>query len=462
LEVKQSLDELAGVSGEGSRRRKERIIEGLLARASPVEAKFIVRMILGEMRTGFQEGLLIEAVSKAFNVSGDLVRRATMISGDVGVVAEAAFDGGEAEVGSLQLRPFRVVKPMLAAVAAGVEEALAEHGGTSTFEYKLDGARVQIHVSEGVVRIWSRRLTEVTESLPDVVQLIKTNLKVHSAILEGEVVAIGQDGRPLPFQHLMRRFRRKHDVDRIIQRVPTELYLFDLLYVDGESLIDKPYSERRRRLSELTDGLHLVENVVTSDANVAQRLLGEAIGLGHEGLVAKAFGGSYTPGTRGKKWLKIKQVMEPLDLVITVAEYGYGRRHEWLSDYTLSAREEETGKFMPIGKTFKGLTDEEIKEMTNRLKSLMITKRGRKIILKPEVVVEVAFNEIQESPKYESGMALRFARITRLRPDKSPDEADTIARVRSLYKDQFTHKGSMYREGEQRKVNVQDAREESD
>jgi DNA ligase-1 len=259
----------------------------------------------------------------------------------------------------------------------------------------------------------------------------------------------------------MRRFRRKHDVDRIIQKVPTELYLFDLLYIDGESLIDKPYSERRRRLSELKDGLHLVEGEVTSDANVAKRLLSEAIGLGHEGLVAKAFGGSYTPGTRGKKWLKIKQVMEPLDLVITVAEYGYGRRHEWLSDYTLSAREEETGKFMPIGKTFKGLTDEEIKEMTDRLKSLTITRRGRKIILKPEVVVEVAFNEIQESPKYESGMALRFARITRLRPDKSPDEADTVARVRSLYKDQFARKGSLYREDEQRKVNVQDAREES-
>jgi DNA ligase-1 len=446
LEVKRQLDELAEVSGEGSRKRKERITEGLLARASPLEAKFIVRMILGEMRTGFQEGLLIEAVSKAFDIPGDLVRRATMIAGDIGVVAVAARKGGESAVRSLKLMPFHVIKPMLAAVAPGVEEALLEHGGTSAFEYKLDGARVQIHISDGGVRIWSRRLTEVTDSLPDVVRLVKTHLGVHSAILEGEVVAIGRGGRPLPFQHLMRRFQRRHDIDELTQRVPTELYVFDLLYIDGESLIDKPYSERRKRLSEYAQSLHLVENVVTSDAKTANKLLNEAINLGHEGLVAKSLDGTYTPGTRGKKWLKIKQIMEPLDLVITEAEYGYGRRHEWLSDYTLSAREEKSGKYMPIGKTFKGLTDKEIKEMTTRLKPLMITKRGRKIILKPEVVVEVAFNEIQESPKYESGMALRFARITRLRPDKSPDEADTLTRVRSLYEDQFSHKASILRD----------------
>lgn len=455
LEVKRQLDDLAQVSGEGSRKKKERIVEGLLARASPTEAKFIIRMILGEMRTGFQEGLLIEAVSKAFNIPSDLVRRATMITGEVGFVAVAALDGGEVAVNSLHVEPLRVIKPMLAAVSPSVEEALAEHGGTSAFEYKLDGARVQIHVLDGTVRIWSRRLTDVTASLPDVVQLIRTNLGIHSAILEGEVVAIGRDSRPLPFQHLMRRFRRKREIDVNIKRVPTELYLFDLMYIDGESLIDKSYRERRSRLSELTDNkLRLVENLVTSDVDEAKKLLSDALKLGHEGLVAKALDGSYTPGTRGKKWLKIKQVMEPLDLVITEAEYGYGRRHEWLSDYTLSARDEKTGKFMPLGKTFKGLTDQEIREMTNRLKPLLITKRGRKLILKPEVVVEVAFNEIQESPKYESGMALRFARITRLRLDKSPNEADTITRVRSLYKDQFMHKASLGGEEQKHNLNV--------
>lgn len=443
LEVKRQLDELAVVFGDGSRKRKERIIEGLFARTSPVEAKFIVRMILGEMRTGFQEGLLVEALSKAFNISSDLVRRAAMIAGDLGVVAEAAYDGGEQAVSSLHLEPFHVIKPMLAASVSGVKEALFELGGTSAFEYKLDGARVQIHVSESDVRIWSRRLTEVTESLPDIVQLIKTKLDVHSAILEGEVVAVGHDGRPLPFQHLMRRFRRRHDVDKQIQKIPTELYLFDLLYMDGESLIDKSYTERRRALSELTDGVHLVTNIVTSEIGAAEKLLEEAIELGHEGLVAKNLEGTYTPGIRGKKWLKIKQVMEPLDLVITEAEYGYGKRHEWLSDYTLSARNEETGKFMPLGKTFKGLTDQEIKDMTSRLKSLTIAKRGRRVIVKPDIVVETIFNEIQESPKYESGMALRFARITRIRLDKSADEADTITRVRDLYGKQFKYKASM-------------------
>ncbi len=443
LEVKRQLDELAKVFGNGARKRKERIIEGLLARSSPVEAKFIIRMILGEMRTGFQEGLLVEALSKAFNVSSDLVRRAAMITGDLGVVAEATYDGGEQAVSSLHVEPFHVIKPMLAANASGVKEALSEFGGTSAFEYKLDGARVQIHISKGDVRIWSRRLTEVTESLPDVSQQIKTRLDVGSAILEGEVVAVSHDGRPLPFQHLMRRFRRRHDVDKQIQKIPTELYLFDLLYLDGESLIDKPYTERRTILSNLTDGIHLVRNIVTSDVSAAEKLLEEAVQLGHEGLVAKNLKGTYTPGIRGKKWLKIKQVMESLDLVITEAEYGYGKRHEWLSDYTLSARDEETGKFMPLGKTFKGLTDQEIKDMTSRLQSLTIAKRGRRVIVKPDIVVETVFNEIQESPKYESGMALRFARITRIRLDKSADEADTIARVRGLYEKQFKYKASM-------------------
>lgn len=244
LEVKQQLDELAKVTGEGSRRRKERIVEGLLAKASPVEAKFIVRMVLGEMRTGFQEGLLAEAVSKAFGVSSDLVRRATMVTGDMGVVTEAAMTGGERAVTGLKLEPFRVVKPMLAAVSSGVEEALEEHDGTSAFEYKLDGARLQIHFLNGEVKIWSRRLTEVTESLPEIVKLVQTKVKAKSVILEGEVVAVGQDGKPLPFQHLMRRFRRRHEVNRLIQEVPTRLYLFDVLYVDGESLVDKSYSER--------------------------------------------------------------------------------------------------------------------------------------------------------------------------------------------------------------------------
>jgi DNA ligase-1 len=443
MEVRRQLDELAIVVGEGSRKRKERVIEGLFARTSPLEAKFIIRMILGEMRTGFQEGLLAEAVAKAFSVPSDLVRRASMIAGELGLVVEAAYDGGEKAVSSLHVEPFHVVKPMLAANASSIAEALSEHGGISSFEHKLDGARVQIHVIDGEVRIWSRRLTEVTESLPDVVRLVKTRLKAGTAILEGEVVAIGQGGRPLPFQHLMRRFRRRHDVDRQIGKIPTELYLFDLLYMNGESMIDKPYTERRRILSELTDGIHIVKNLVTRDENSAEKLLNEAIQLGHEGLVAKNLAGAYTPGIRGKRWLKIKRIMEPLDLVITEAEYGYGKRHEWLSDYTLAAYDEETGRFMPLGKTFKGLTDQEIREMTARLKSLMIAKRGRKIILKPEVVVEVAFNEIQESPKYESGMALRFARITRLRPDKSPNEVDTITRVRSLYEAQFVHKASL-------------------
>jgi len=440
LEVRRSLEAIAETTGYGSRERKERLLETLLGEATPLEAKYIVKILIGEMRTGFHEGLMELAVSKAFNVSHDLVRMASMLTGDIGEVASIAKIQGREGISKLQFQVFRPIKPMLAQTAEDVNEALKENEGETAFEYKLDGARVQIHKSKDTVRIYSRRLTDVTESFPEIVQLIRKKVKVGEAILEGEIIAVGEDGSPLPFQHLMRRFRRVHDIENMVEKIPVELYLFDLVYLDGQSLIADSYVERRKKLGEIVGNIPLTKQIITSNPHEAARFLKEAINKGHEGLVAKKLDSPYTPGIRGKRWFKIKESLEPLDLVIVAAEYGYGRRHDWLSDYYLAARDLESGEFLVIGKTFKGLTDEEIIYMTKRLKESTIKEEPRRVVVTPKIVVEVAYNEIQKSPKYKCGMALRFARITRIRDDKSPEEADTIQRVREIYEKQFEKK----------------------
>ena len=440
LEVRRSMEAIAETSGYGSRERKERLLEALLGEATPLEAKYIVKVLIGEMRTGFHEGLMELAVSKAFSVPHDLVRRAGMLTGDIGEVAALAKAQGREGISKLQFQVFRPIKPMLAQTADVVDEVIKEHGGETAFEHKLDGARVQIHKSKDTVRIYSRRLTDVTKSFPEIVRLARDEVKAGEAILEGEIIAVGKDGNPLPFQHLMRRFRRVHDIEEMVEKIPVELYLFDLVYLDGQSLIADPYVERRKRLGEIAGSIPLTTQIITCNPREAERFLKEAIDKGHEGLVAKKLDGPYTPGIRGKRWFKIKESLEPLDLVIVAAEYGYGRRHNWLSDYYLAARDIESGEFLVVGKTFKGLTDEEIIEMTMRLKELTIKEEPRSVVVIPQIVVEVAYNEIQKSPKYKCGMALRFARITRIRDDKSPEEADTIQRVRKIYEKQFEKK----------------------
>jgi DNA ligase-1 len=364
-----------------------------------------------------------------------------MTLGDIGEVAAKAKSEGEEGLLKIGFKVFRPVKLMLAQMADDVGEALKEHGGKTTFEYKLDGARVQIHKLGSEVRVFSRRLTDVTESLPDVVELAKQNIKAEEAILEGEVIAVDALGYAIPFQHLMRRFKRVHAIEDMIEKIPVKLYLFDILYLNGESLISVAYMQRRRLLAEISGEIPLTKQIATDKIEEAESFLKEAVDQGHEGLMAKRLESPYTPGIRGKHWLKIKPVLEPLDLVIVAAEYGYGRRHEWLSDYYLAARDAETGEFLTVGKTFKGLNDAEIIEMTKRLKELAINEEPRRVVVIPKIVVEVAYNEIQKSPKYKCGMALRFARITRIREDKRPEEADTIQRVREIYEKQFLKKG---------------------
>jgi DNA ligase-1 len=440
-EVRRALEAIAQTSGMGSRTKKERLMTALLSQATPVEAKYLVKIFTGEMRTGLQEGLMEQAVAKAFHVPVQRVQHASMVLGDIGEVAATLKTEGVEGLEKAGFNVFRPVKLMLAQTAQTVNEALMEQGGKTAFEYKYDGARVQIHKQNSAIQVFSRRLTNVTESLPEIVETVKSNIKARSAIVEGEVVALDSAGYPIAFQHLMRRFKRVRDVTGMAQRIPLTLYLFDILYVNGESLIALPCTQRRQILAQNAGEISLSKQLVTDKVEEAESFLKEAIAAGHEGLMAKKLDSRYTPGSRGKKWLKIKTILEPLDLVITAAEYGYGRRKGWLSDYYLAARDPETGRFLDVGKTFKGLTDAEIIEMTRQLKESVIAEEGHRVIVIPKIVVEVAYNEIQRSPKYRSRMALRFARISRIRDDKTPEEADTIGKVREIYEKQSKSKG---------------------
>jgi DNA ligase-1 len=440
-EVRRQLEAIAEATGQGSREKKERLIETLMSTASPLEAKYLVKIFIGEMRTGFHEGLMEQAISKAFQIPLKEVQKASMTLGDIGEVAAIAKKEGKEGLLKVGFKVFRPVRLMLAQMANDVAEALKEHEGKTVFEYKLDGARIQIHKLGDEIRIFSRRLTDVTASLPEIVEKARKNVKAKEAILEGEVIAIDHRGYPIPFQHLMRRFKRVHAIEDMAEKIPVQLYLFDILYLNGESLITLPYLQRRKILAENAGEIPLTKQIVTDKKEEAEKFLKEAVDAGHEGLMAKRIDSPYTPGIRGKHWLKIKPVLEPLDLVIVAAEYGYGRRHEWLSDYYLAARDAETGEFLTVGKTFKGLTDAEIIEMTKRLKELTIKEEPRRVFVVPKIVVEVTYNEIQKSPKYKCGMALRFARISRIREDKNPEEADTIRHVREIYEKQFLKKG---------------------
>ena len=397
-EVRAILASIAQAQGSGSRTKKERLITALMRQAEPVEAKYLVKIFTGEMRTGLHEGLMEQAVARAFDVPLQRVQHASMVLGDIGEVAATIKTHGTEGLEKVGFSIFRPVKLMLAQSAQSVQDALAEHGGKTAFEYKYDGARVQIHKQKGRVEIFSRRLSDVTQSLPEIVKIVKQNIRDKSAIVEGEVIALDSAGFPIAFQHLIRRFKRVHGISEMAEKMPLTLYLFDVLYLNGENLITQPYTQRRQILAQTVGKISLTNQIVTDQPKQAERFLKDAITAGHEGLMAKKPESPYMPGRRGKRWLKIKTILEPLDLVITAVEYGYGRRKGWLSDYYLAARDPATGGFLELGKTFKGLTDAEIIEMTNRLKESTIQQDGHRVIVIPKIVVEVAYNEIQQSP----------------------------------------------------------------
>jgi len=439
LDVHNYFGEIASASGRGSRQKREDLLETLLSQASPLEAEYIIKIIFGEMRHGVAEGVMIKAIAQAAGATLKLAQRASMFSGNLGELARIALTRGKKGLQEIDLQLFKPIEPMLARLAKDFEQVFTEHGGESVLEYKYDGARVQIHKKGDKVAIFSRQLSDVTASLPEIVNLTKELVKADEAILDGEVVAIGENEKPLPFQDLMRRFKRVHEIDKVMMEVPIKLYLFDLMYLDGKSLIDMPYEQRWSLLSETCGCEFLAERIVTGEGEEAEKFLQKAMESGHEGLMAKSLQSDYAPGARGKKWFKIKPA-ENLDLVIIAGEWGHGRRQGWLSNYHLAARDEESGKYLVVGKTFKGLTDKQFIEMTQRLQALKTSENGIAVYVKPEIVVEVAYNEIQKSPHYKSGFALRFARITRIRDDKNPRQADTLGRFKELYAKQFQRK----------------------
>lgn len=435
-EVERRFTAIAAIEGRQSRTRKLAALSELLALATALEAKYIAKILIREMRHGVSEGLMLEAIARMASRPVAEVRRLHMLEGDLGRVV-GILRGSAAPAESERRESARPLKPMLAHPARDVAEAFAAIGPGLALEHKLDGARVQIHCQRGGVQIFSRRLNEITPSLPEVAAAMGPLIE-GGAIFDGEVIAVNAEGRPLAFQELMRRFRRIREVERLQAEQPVKLFLFDLLALEGKLLIDRPYAERFERLNEAAAkaNLQLAGRIVPASLAEGERFFEAAIAAGHEGVMAKSLASHYTPGVRGRGWLKIKRA-KTLDLVIVAAEWGYGRRHGWLSNYHLAAREEQTGRFAEVGKTFKGLTDEQFRDLTERLQALKIDETRGIVAVRPELVAEVAYSDIQRSPQYADGMALRFARIVRIRDDKNAEEADTIETLRHEFERQL-------------------------
>jgi DNA ligase-1 len=437
-DIDRTFHEIAVIEGRHARTRKLDALRALFERCSAIEGKYLAKILIREMRHGVSEGVMLEAIARMANRPVAEVRRIHMLEADLGRTVRILREGGAVPGATRNVSPAaKPLKPMLAQPAADIAEAFAMLGPELAFEHKLDGARVQIHHAGQATRIFSRRMNEITGSLPEVVEMM-AGLGERSAILDGEVVAIDPHGRPLAFQELMRRFGRVNEIERLRAEQPIRLHLFDLLALDGVLVIDNPYSERARMLEELacSAGLQTVGRVMTPSLPEAERFFHDAIAAGYEGVVGKALRSAYMPGVRGRGWVKVKHA-HTLDLVIVAADWGYGRRHGWLSNYHLAARDEHTGGFSEVGKTFKGLTDEQFREMTERLLALKVSESHGTVVVRPEVVVEVGYNDIQRSPQYEAGMALRFARIMRIRSDKGPHDADTIEAVASEFERQL-------------------------
>ena len=435
--VHSILGEIAVASGMRSRKLKERLLVGLISNASTEEVEILVRIIFGDMRIGVNEGVMLDALADASKTPLPLVRRALMLTGNLGEVALIALTQGKKGLDGIKPELFVPLKPMLAETVNNVEEALKEQGGLTAFEYKFDGARVQIHRIGDEIRIYSRRLSDVTESVPDIVNLVQRFLPQVGLIVEGEIIAVGPEGKPLPFQDLMRRLTRVNEVEQTAKLIPLKLNLFDVLYLDGTLLIDATNETRWAILSKIVPKELLTERIVTDSSEKADAFYKAAMRAGHEGLMAKRLDSAYAPGARGKDWLKLKP-SETLDLVIVAVDWGSGRRKGWLSNYHLAVKDGDDWKV--VGKTFKGLTDEEFRWMTQRLKRNKINETEYTLSVHPEIVVEVAFNEVQRSTRYQSGFALRFARIIHIRDDKGLEDVDTLEKVRDLYKKQFTVK----------------------
>jgi DNA ligase-1 len=420
-DVDRTITEIEAMTGAGSSVRRRQLLEDLLGRATVPEADFLRRLLTGELRQGALAGLMADAVAKAAGVPGAIARRALMLSGDLTRMARVAMLEGEPGLKRIGFEVFRPILPMLASTSASVTEAVSGFEQSSV-EWKLDGIRIQIHRRESEVRIYTRNLNEITATLPGIVAAV-LRLPVRQAVLDGEALWMSDEG-PGSFQHTVSQI----DSDAPAEGIVT--FLFDLLHVDGEDLLDAPLRERADRLASIAPELR-IPSVVTSDPAEGERVLEASLRAGHEGVVVKDAASIYAAGRRGKAWRKVKPV-RTYDLVVLGAEWGHGRRRGWLSNLHLGARDPATGRFVMVGKCFKGLTDELLRWQTDALLARETERRGIAVLVRPELVVEIALDGVQSSTRYPGGVALRFARVKRYRPDKRADEADTIDGLRAL------------------------------
>jgi DNA ligase 1 len=421
--VEATLDALAGTSGAGSTARRAALLGELFGAATAEEQEFLRRLLTGELRQGALEGVMLEAVAAAAEVPAAAVRRAFMLSGQLPATARLALTGGAAALEAVALRVGTPVRPMLASPADTLDAALAVLGREVSVEHKLDGARIQVHRMGHEVRIWTRTLREITDNVPELVELVRT-LPCHAVVLDGETLALRDDGRPRAFQETMSRF------GAAAGELLLQPFFFDCLHLDGVDLLDEPLHARLHALERVA-GPHRMPGVVRPTEQEATDLLERALAAGHEGALVKSLDAPYAAGRRGRAWQKIKPV-HTLDLVVLGAEWGYGRRTGSLSNIHLGARDPDGGPPIMVGKTFKGMTDELLAWQTATFPTLARVDRGHEVLLRPELVVEIELDGAQHSTRYPGGVALRFARVLRYRPDKTPEEADTIDAVRAL------------------------------
>jgi ATP-dependent DNA ligase I len=428
-EVDAAFEAIGQQAGRDSQTERRRRIADLMQRATRDEQDFLVRLLIGELRQGAQEGVMVEALARALDQPVSDVRRAVMLRGDMGVVAAAALRDGAAGLSAFRLEVGRPVLPMLAQSADSIGEAL-QRASPAAIEWKLDGARIQVHVLGSAVRVFTRSLDDITARVPELVEMGRS-LGVGSIVLDGEVIALKDDGRPHPFQVSASRFGSRLDVDRLRSSLPLTPFVFDVLHLDGQDLLDEPARARHLALAETVPEVLRVPRIVTDEVATGEEFMRQTLGHGHEGVLVKALDSTYEAGRRGAGWIKVKPRIT-LDLMILAAEWGHGRRQGWLSNLHLGARDPETGDYVMLGKTFKGLTDEMLRWQTQRLLELERSRDRWTVYVRPELIAEIAFDGVQRSSRYPGGVALRFARVLRYRDDKLPEDVDTIETVRSF------------------------------
>ena len=427
-DVHAACEAIALSEGKKSQREKLLAVRRLFANVAPVEGRYLARLILGELRIGIGEGNVRDAVAKAFSVDPATVDHAYQAMNDLGEVARLARQG-EGALSAVRIEIFRPVKMMLAQQGS-ISEMVEEHGKVAA-EYKYDGTRFQYHRKGGEVRVYSRKLEEVTQAIPDIITKLSA-ATARDVILDGEAVAM-KDGRPMPFQFVLRRFRRKYDIEAHAEQIELVPHVFDILVLDGETLIDLPFSERRKRLSEALSA-HVAPQIVSDDPATLEKFYNDALDAGHEGIMVKDLASLYQPGVRGKHWIKIKPEVDTLDLAVIGGEWGEGRRAHFFGSFLLACQ--DRGRLLPVGKVATGISDEMLASIYEAMKDLVVSQAGKEVTFEPRVVFEVGYSEIQTSPNYGSGFALRFPRFVRVRDDKGVDEVETLESVRARYSKQ--------------------------